>query len=185
MRTLLFLFLTGCGVTVVPTMPDAGADSGPADAGSHCTSTSCAPTEFCKTDRVCGATTSSCQPQPASCPTLARMWCGANNTVYPGECNAYLHGTDLSATADCSFGTPTVRCGWLFCDTDEYCVETPDATSPTCKSYSCEPLPAACKGSSSCTCFPQTTPCASGCIFDPSGFQHRPDGPGFKLMCGS
>jgi hypothetical protein len=155
---------------------DAPADT-PTDTAAGCTpSSGCSPTEWCKLDKTCGSTApGTCAPRPASC-TLGRDVCGSDGRIYPDECNAQLHGADVSDTAPCgpSPAPKEMRCGYLYCDgTTEYCqVAGNDAITPgtPCSSYACMPLPAACNGKSDCTCFPTSTPCSSTCKYGDRGF---------------
>jgi len=185
MRSLLLLLLlstSACGGSVTETPSptnDASGDStsdSSTDGSGSCTATSgCSATQWCKLDKTCGSKNpGTCMPRPASCTPSARNVCGANGTVYPGECAAQLHGVDLSDTAPCSSPVPgEFRCGSLFCNAGEYCVTTGnDAPMPgqPCETSVCTPLPTACTGKTDCSCFPSSTACVSMCKYESGGF---------------
>lgn len=128
---------TGSGST-------GGGGSGPE---KECTSvTGCASDEFCDFFYwTCGpssgsAAFGSCQKRPTSCDAVYAPVCGCDGAVHANNCEVAMAGFGLAVDVACPTPAGYFRCGYAYCKTGEsWCREGFES------SFSCEPLPDACK----------------------------------------
>jgi len=126
----------------------------------------CAATSFCDyTPDSCGRLDQqgTCRPRPGNCDFLDDPVCGCDGQVYGNKCAAQHAGVDPSEGGGCVPPQNNIPCGYRFCDgTTSYCqVAIDDTGGPN--SFTCKPLPDACKKTLDCSCFPATVPCSDMC----------------------
>jgi hypothetical protein len=97
-----------------------------------------------------------CVQNPTSCPALEtpNFVCGANHTIYPGECEMRRGGVDFGI--GCATSTGLFTCGRVMCDArTSYCSHVIDECGFA--TDTCGPLPEACMmEGADCTCFGST-----------------------------
>jgi Kazal-type serine protease inhibitor domain len=190
--TFLFLPLTASGACKSGrgTALDAERDDDAAPrestlAGCH-DNDACAADEYCaQASGLCGRGQSAgtCRRKPISCDDTHAPVCGCDGNVYANECAARAARVDLSAMGRCRSVPDWASCGATYCNTlTSYCeIYLSDVLEPP-TTYSCKPLPPACKPAQrtprSCDCFPAGTPCLTFCGFIQTGGLA-----GFHLTC--
>lgn len=164
----------------------AGASGSGAADGAPCSpSLTCTGASFCDHPfNDCGKfagipVPGTCTPRPQACDAISQPACGCDGHIYDSPCDAERAGADLDALGACTPPSGEIPCGWMFCDPKTtYCRAVRGDTSPS--DYSCEPLPASCQASLSCSCFDPGTACNTDCsVVSGDGVQ------GFRLACGA
>jgi hypothetical protein len=150
----------------------------------------CGPGEFCAfSPALCGRgpVPGSCKPRPASCGKDHTPVCGCDGKIHDDECAAHAAGVDLDVTGSCKAVLPDwAPCGPRYCDVrTSYCEIYLSDVFEIPTTYTCRPLPAACRpvagdagAHPTCGCFPAGTPCLSFCGPLPTGGLT-----GFHLTC--
>jgi hypothetical protein len=140
----------------------------------------CLSNAACPADQYCafspglcgrGPTPGACRARPASCGPERALVCGCDGVVYENECAARVAGVDLAVMGGCKTTQPDwAPCGPRFCDVHtSYCEIYLSDVFEIPTTYTCRPLPAACRPTSdggaapTCDCFPANTPCRSFC----------------------
>jgi hypothetical protein len=155
-----------------------------AAAGGACLSTSgCASDQYCAFPTGLCRRGGICRARPRLRQTPRAPVCGCDGNVYESEENAHALGVDLAGIGGCGVALAGwAPCGARFCDArTSYCEI--DRSDPEVRpTYSCRPLPAACRAkgedAASCECFPARTPCRDLCVPLFTGAR-----PGFQLVC--
>jgi hypothetical protein len=125
----------------------------------------------------CGVTDGGgkCAIKPDGCPEFIEYTCGCDGMIYTNSCEAAASGVDENDRGGCTNPDQTFRCGQFFCDTSsEYCTVNVSDIGNEPDVYRCDPLPAACGSSPSCTCL-ESVPCGRLCSDTTDG--------GWKVVC--
>jgi hypothetical protein len=155
---------------------------------------SCLSNATCAADQYCafspglcgrGPTPGTCRARPPMAEAARAPVCGCDGVVYDNELVARASGVDLAVMGGCKeVLADWAPCGPRFCDVRAtYCEIYLSDVFEIPTTYTCRPLPAACRRADggavpTCDCFPASTPCHMFCGPLPTGGQA-----GFHLTC--
>ncbi len=189
----LMLAFAACGGSVAPNL-GGGNDGGPGAAAPSPRGGACGPGQacvagdYCDVGAACG-TSGTCAAMPNVCTDIGQPVCGCDGQTYGNPCSAAGKGVSVARTGAClpppppPSGGPLFACGKIFCEaTTQYCERTYGDVGPIMVSDACRPLPPSCAHTSSCSCFPPSTPCASAATCKQIPSAKGPDY-GFELTC--
>jgi hypothetical protein len=149
------------------TPDDSATDGAPGGICGGLAPRPCAANEYCDyADNDCGIgdRTGTCKPRPEACPAVVIPSCACDGKVYTNDCLAYVAGFDLSAHGTCVPPRGDFNCGYRVCDLGtQYCKH--EIKPPDPDSFSCVPLPTACRTTPSCACL-AGEPCGASCDGD-------------------
>jgi hypothetical protein len=162
--------------------------SAPAGDAPCLSNAACASDQYCGfSPGLCGRgpTPGVCRPRPTTGPQARAPVCGCDGNVYENEAEAHRAGVDLAVMGGCkSVLADWAPCGPRFCDVRaSYCEIYLSDVFEIPTTYTCRPLPAACRAvdggpALTCACFPAGTPCLAFCGPLPTGGLT-----GFHLTC--
>jgi hypothetical protein len=187
--------LAACGGSLAP-VDSSGNDGGssgspPSGVGGACSSQRpCVSGAYCDVGASCG-TAGTCASMPDVCTDIGQPVCGCDGKTYGNPCTAAGAGVSVARLGSCLSVPPPpppptgqlFACGSILCDaTTQYCQRQFNDTPPPTEYDTCLPLPPSCAHTSSCSCFPPSTPCvtAATCKQIPTA-----KGPvyGFEVSC--